>query len=27
MFAITLGLTLLLFGGARRWVYYAGEAR
>jgi multiple sugar transport system permease protein len=27
MFAITLGITLLLFGGARRWVYYAGEAR
>lgn len=27
LFAITLVLTLLLFAGARRWVYYAGEAR
>jgi multiple sugar transport system permease protein len=27
LFAITLALTLLLFWSARRWVYYAGEAR
>jgi multiple sugar transport system permease protein len=27
LFAISLGITLLLFGTARRWVYYAGEAR
>ncbi len=27
LFVITLVLTLLLFGAARRWVYYAGEAR
>jgi ABC-type sugar transport system permease subunit len=27
LFAITLGLTLLLFRSARHWVYYAGEAR
>jgi multiple sugar transport system permease protein len=27
LFAITLVITLLLFAGARRWVYYAGEAR
>ncbi len=27
LFAITLALTLILFGTARRWVYYAGEAR
>jgi ABC-type sugar transport system permease subunit len=27
LFAITLLITLLLFWGARRWVYYAGEAR
>jgi ABC-type sugar transport system permease subunit len=27
LFAITLAITLLLFGTARRWVYYAGEAR
>ena len=27
LFAITLGLTLLLFRSARYWVYYAGEAR
>ena len=27
LFAITLGITLLLFAGARRWVYYAGDAR
>jgi ABC-type sugar transport system permease subunit len=27
LFAITLGITLLLFGTARRWVFYAGEAR
>ena len=27
LFGITLLLTLLLFWGARRWVYYAGEAR
>jgi ABC-type sugar transport system permease subunit len=27
LFAISLGLTLLLFGLSRRWVYYAGEAR
>jgi len=27
LFAITLVLTLLLFWSARRWVYYAGEAR
>ena len=27
LFAISLLLTLLLFWGARRWVYYAGEAR
>ena len=27
LFAITLVLTLALFWGARRWVYYAGEAR
>ena len=27
LFAITLGLTLILFATARRWVYYAGEAR
>ncbi len=27
LFAITLVLTLVLFRSARRWVYYAGEAR
>jgi multiple sugar transport system permease protein len=27
LFVITLAITLLLFGTARRWVYYAGEAR
>ena len=27
LFAITLLLTLILFWSARRWVYYAGEAR
>lgn len=27
LFAMTLGITLLLFWSARRWVYYAGEAR
>ncbi len=27
LFAITLLITLVLFGAARRWVYYAGEAR
>jgi ABC-type sugar transport system permease subunit len=27
LFAITLVITLILFGTARRWVYYAGEAR
>ncbi|MGZ8515010.1 MAG: carbohydrate ABC transporter permease [Candidatus Limnocylindrales bacterium] len=27
LFAISLGLTLLLFRSARHWVYYAGEAR
>jgi multiple sugar transport system permease protein len=27
LFAITLFLTLVLFRGARRWVFYAGEAR
>jgi multiple sugar transport system permease protein len=27
LFVITLGITLLLFWSARRWVYYAGEAR
>jgi multiple sugar transport system permease protein len=27
LFAITLAITLVLFGTARRWVYYAGEAR
>jgi ABC-type sugar transport system permease subunit len=27
LFLITLGITLVLFGTARRWVYYAGEAR
>jgi ABC-type sugar transport system permease subunit len=27
LFAITLDITLVLFGTARRWVYYAGEAR
>jgi ABC-type sugar transport system permease subunit len=27
LFGITLVLTLILFSGARRWVYYAGEAR
>ncbi len=27
LFVITLGITLVLFGTARRWVYYAGEAR
>ena len=27
LFAITLVITLVLFGTARRWVYYAGEAR
>ena len=26
LFAITLAITLLLFGTARRWVFYAGEA-
>jgi multiple sugar transport system permease protein len=25
LFLITLGISLLLFWGARRWVYYAGE--
>jgi ABC-type sugar transport system permease subunit len=27
LFAITLAITLLLFGAARRWVYYAGDNR
>jgi multiple sugar transport system permease protein len=27
LFMITLAITLILFGTARRWVYYAGEAR
>jgi multiple sugar transport system permease protein len=27
MFLMTLAITLVLFGTARRWVYYAGEAR
>jgi len=27
LFTITLVITLILFGTARRWVYYAGEAR
>jgi multiple sugar transport system permease protein len=27
LFVITLIITLILFGTARRWVYYAGEAR
>ena len=27
LFAITLVITLVLFGTARRWVYYSGEAR
>jgi len=27
LFAISLAITLVLFGTARRWVYYAGEAR
>jgi ABC-type sugar transport system permease subunit len=27
LFVITLVITLVLFGTARRWVYYAGEAR
>ncbi len=27
LFAITLVITLVLFGSARRWVFYAGEAR
>jgi multiple sugar transport system permease protein len=27
LFGITLAITLVLFGTARRWVYYAGEAR
>ena len=27
LFAISLAVTLILFGTARRWVYYAGEAR
>src|SRR5215204_1561540 len=27
LFVITLAITLILFGTARRWVYYAGEAR
>ena len=27
LFGITLVITLILFGTARRWVYYAGEAR
>ena len=27
LFAISLAITLILFGTARRWVYYAGEAR
>jgi len=27
LFAISLVITLILFGTARRWVYYAGEAR
>ena len=27
LFVITLAITLLLFGTARRWVYYAGDAR
>jgi ABC-type sugar transport system permease subunit len=25
LFLVTLGITLILFAGARRWVYYAGE--
>jgi len=27
LFAITMAITLVLFGTARRWVYYAGESR
>jgi multiple sugar transport system permease protein len=27
LFAISLAITLILFGTAKRWVYYAGEAR
>ena len=27
LFAISLAITLILFGTARRWVYYAGEGR
>jgi ABC-type sugar transport system permease subunit len=27
LFVVSLAITLLLFGTARRWVYYAGEAR
>lgn len=27
LFAITLAITLILFGTARRWVYYAGDTR
>ena len=27
LFAISLAITLILFGTARRWVYYAGETR
>ena len=27
LFVISLGMTLILFWLARRWVYYAGEAR
>jgi multiple sugar transport system permease protein len=27
LFAINLVITLVLFAAARRWVYYAGEAR
>ena len=25
LFILTLAVTLVLFAGARRWVYYAGE--
>ena len=27
LFIISLAITLILFGTARKWVYYAGEAR
>ncbi len=25
LFVVTLGITLVVFGTARKWVYYAGE--